>query len=192
MNGAQFVSDFGDLAVVLPVAALVLVWLLRTPGSRPMAVAWVIAVAFCAGAIGLLKIYFSVCSTGIVGSPSGHVATSILVYGGLALTIAVRWRRMTVPAALAGAGLVGALAVSRVVIGAHDIAEVLIGAAIGAAALAIFAKTVVRDRSAVPAKPILASAVLAVVLLHGQQVQAEQLIRVLGRYLHAQQVGVCL
>lgn len=157
-----------------------------------MAMAWILAVIFCAGAIGLLKIYSSACSIGVVNSPSGHVAMSTLIYGGLALTIAARWRRMAVLAAIAGIGVIGAIAVSRVVIGAHDITEVLIGAAIGAAALAIFAKSVIRDLPAVPAKPILASVVLAVVLLHGQQVQAEQLIRVLGRYLHTQQVGVCL
>jgi len=189
---ATFITNFGDIAVTLPIAAMILVWLLRSPESRPLAGAWALAVVVCGGAIGLLKVYFSACSTSIVDSPSGHVGMSTLVYGGLALMVAAHWRRTGVPAAAAGVGIIAAIAVSRVMLGAHDTAEVLVGLAVGAAALGIFAKALIRDLPTVPAKPILASVVLIVVLLHGQQVQAEQLIRTIGSYLHAQHAIACL
>lgn len=192
MSTAQFVTDFGDLAVLLPIAAMILVWLLRSPESQLLAAAWALAVVFCGGAIGLLKVYFSACSTSIIDSPSGHVGMSTLVYGGLALMVAVRWRRLAVPALAVGLGVIAAIAVSRVIVGAHDTVEVLIGLAIGAVALAIFAKALIRDPLAMPAKTMLASAVLIIVLLHGQQVQAEQFFRLIGGYLHTERAAVCL
>ena len=192
MSTATFITDFGDLAVTLPIAAMILVWLLRSAESRLLAGAWALAVVMCGGAIGLLKVYFSACSTSIVENPSGHVGMSTLVYGGLALMVAVRWRRTAVPVTAAGLGIIAAIAVSRVMLGAHDTAEVLVGLAVGAAALAIFAKALIQDLPVVPAKPILASVVLIIVLLHGQQVQAEQLIRTIGSYLHAQHAIACL
>jgi len=192
VNIASFLTNFGDLAVTLPIAAVVLLWLLRSRASRPLAAVWMLAVVFCGGATAVLKVYFSACSTSLINSPSGHVAMSTLVYGGLALIAAIRWRRAAVPAVLAGVGIVGAIAATRVLLGAHDLSEVMVGLVIGGLALAMFAKAFIRDLPAIPAKPILATVVLIIVLLHGQQVQAEQLIRAIGGYLHAQHAMACL
>jgi PAP2 superfamily len=128
---ATFITNFGDLAVLLPIAVTVLTWLLWSPDSRRSGAAWAVAVVFCGGSIALLKVYFSACPTGTIDSPSGHAALSFLVYGALALIIAERSKQLTVPAIAAGLGLALAIAGSRIVIGAHDGVDVLIGLVIG-------------------------------------------------------------
>lgn len=116
---------------------------------------------------------------------------STLVYGGLALTIAARWRQVAMPTLAAGLCLIAAIAVSRITTGAHNAAEVAVGLVVGAAALAIFARALLRDPLALPAKSMLACAALIIVLLHGQQVQAEGLFHAIGAYLQAQRALVC-
>ena len=130
-----FVTDFGDSAVTLPLSAMALVFLL-TSGWRRAAFAFVLAIG-CAGiAIGLLKLFLVSCGRPLVGAsltdPSGHVAMSAATFGSLALavgrTVSVRQRRWLLAAA---ALLVGAIALSRILLHAHSPAEVAVGLAVG-------------------------------------------------------------
>src|SRR5947209_6234 len=113
-------TDLGDAAVLLPLATAVLLWLLAERQTKA-SLGWAVAVVFCVGVTALLKIYFAGCVlSSAPQGPSGHTSFSMLVYGGVALVSAAHstgWRRRL---ALAGAiGLIGGIAISRIVLGAH-------------------------------------------------------------------------
>src|ERR1700758_3823095 len=122
------ITDLGDLALLLPLIAVVTVWLISI--RRPRVVLWwFIAVALCMGSTAVLKIYFFVCPPLIdLHSPSGHTSLSTLVYGALTLAVATvvgGWKRIAVMAA--GTAFVVAIGISRVAIQAHSTVEVLLG-----------------------------------------------------------------
>lgn len=135
-------TDFGDLAVLLPLSAAILFWLLamRSTGAAAW---WLAAVTLSAGGTALLKIYFGACPAGTqLTNPSGHTSFSTLVFGGLAFVVAEElgegWQRISVIATTTL--FVVAIAVSRLVLGAHSLLEVGLGVLIGVAAFAAFAR----------------------------------------------------
>jgi len=74
-------TGFGDTAVLMPLAAVMLLWLLVMRSPRG-AVWWAITVAFCVGMTALLKVSFYGCPpTPDLHSPSGHTSLSTLVLG---------------------------------------------------------------------------------------------------------------
>jgi membrane-associated phospholipid phosphatase len=189
----KFISDFGDLAVLLPIAAAVQIWLLRAPEGGRSAAIWAISLIFCCGATSLLKIYFSACPYGGINSPSGHAALSVLVYGGLAAIVGTHASRsLKLVLAAAEFGLVVAILASRVILGAHSIAEVLIGSAVGAMALAPFAEAVIRHPVLSPTKSLVIVVILIILVLHDKDVQVEGFLRFLGTFLHSFSPNICL
>src|SRR5258707_13209999 len=93
-------TDFGDLAVLLPLAVVMLLWLLAMR-SLSEAAWWLAAVALCTGGPALLKIYFFACPIDREGiSPSGHTSFSTMVDGALPLVLAVEvkggWQRIPI------------------------------------------------------------------------------------------------
>lgn len=179
-------TDFGDLAILLPLAVAILLWLAASRFARGTAL-WSVALALCVGGTALLKIYFFACPFGRdVVSPSGHSSFSTLVYGGLAVIVAGElasgWRRALMLGA--GTALVIAIAASRVVLGAHSVREVFLGLAVGLASLALFAGGYLRHRPPVlPLTPLLAAAVVLAVSLHGRELRAEELLHAISQYL---------
>lgn len=137
-----FVTGFGDQAVILPFVVTVAI-ALAAAGARREAFYW--CVAIFAALLGSLvaKLFFIPCGHLFPGldirSPSGHTTATIAAYGGFAVLWAklARDRRMT--ALFIGTAVVGcvAIALSRVLLGAHTVPEVLLGAAIGLVAPAI-------------------------------------------------------
>lgn len=186
-NLALPLTGFGDLAVLLPITIAIFAWLAFLPARRHAAW-WAIAVAVCMGGTAFLKILFFICPpVEDLHSPSGHASLSTLVYGGLAVLAARRsdgWRR----SAIIGAGVAFALAIaaSRVVLSSHTLIETVLGVAVGAAALAVFARSYFSERPAdVPLRPLALGVAVLIVLLHGQQLHAEDLLRAVGFYLRA-------
>src|SRR5690242_5468817 len=85
MPWLKALTEFGDIAVLVPLAALMLLWLLLMRSPRGVAW-WVIAVAFCVSLTAILKISFYGCPpTPDLHSASGHTSFSTLVYGAIAL-----------------------------------------------------------------------------------------------------------
>ena len=179
------VTDFGDLALALPLAAIVLLWLL---GMRAKigAAWWIAALALCAGGTALLKIYFFACPpTPELHSPSGHTSLSALIYGALTLIVGLEargwWKALILGA---GATLILAIGESRVALSAHSLIEVALGLGIGLAALGVFACGYLRHP---PTQARLLSLLLAVVLatavLHGSNLRAEEILQALSAYL---------
>src|SRR5579859_2767449 len=115
-------TDFGDTAVLLPLSLVFFIWLLATRRAGT-ALIWLLIVFACNFAISALKLYFLSCPVGdMLRSPSGHTGFAILVYGSitLALAKAVRRRWLRGFITVLGAGLVVAIAVSRLILGDHS------------------------------------------------------------------------
>ena len=181
-NFWNFITDFGDTAVTLPLAALMLVFLLFS-GWRRAALSLAIALAACGVAIGIAKLALESCGEPLlhtqITSPSGHAAVSATVYGSLAMLFADssaagrRW----VP--IAGAGLLlAAIAVSRIILDAHSLSEVAVGLAIGLAALALFYRYLEAGPTvAIRGLWLALGAVSVIALMHGARWPIEAFIR---------------
>lgn len=180
------ITDFGDSAVLLPLAAAMLLWLLLLRAPRA-AGWWLAAVGFCVGLTGILKIFFSGCPPVVnLHSPSGHTSLSTLIYGAMALVIAVNGgnlRRVVVVSG--GAGLIFTIAASRLLLDAHSMPEIASGLVIGVAALTLFGQGYLRCRpEIVRLSPLLVSAAVLMSTLHGSQLRAEEFLHRITGYLH--------
>jgi membrane-associated phospholipid phosphatase len=178
-------TEFGDAAVTLPLAAAIGLWLLSS-GARRATLWWGISIVLCSGVTAVSKIFFWGCPPiSDLHSPSGHTSLSTLVYGATALIAAFAggdWRPRV--AIAAGLGFVLAIGVSRLLLDAHSVTEVLLGWLIGGASLALFGR---EYRNCGPtnarlAPLLLGNAVLAL-LLHGSQLHAEDLLHRITGYL---------
>jgi membrane-associated phospholipid phosphatase len=171
----NYLTDFADLAVILPLVSAVAI-ALAMQGWRRGAAIWLIVVAGTFGTMLALKLIFLSCSPVFdpldVHSPSGHVAAATVVTGGLAAML-TRRRGSILPAAVLAALVIG---VSRLVLGVHTLPEVIVGALIGlvgAAVLLRFTGPPPRLRIA----PLIAVIVVVAVLFHGLHMPAEAAIR---------------
>ena len=173
-----FVSDFADQAVMLPLATVVLAALALMGWWRGLA-AWLLAVGGTltmmlvakAGLVGLSEDYGS----DYMISPSGHVASACVVYGGLAILL---FRDRVSPFLLAVVPILAAVIVgySRVALMAHSVGEVMAGAiigCIGVAALALAAG----PRPKLTTWPLVLTSGCTVLALHGMHLPAEEAIR---------------
>ncbi len=189
----QSLTNFGDAAVLLPVAAVMFLWLFSMVGRR-QALMWGLALLVAGGGTALLKIFFFACGSpgAALESPSGHASMSTLVYGGLALVAGSEseaWPR--VAAGAAGAALVVAIALSRVALGTHSVSEVAVGLVIGAAALGIFAHSYLAGRPVGRhVWPLFVAAAILAALLHGSSAGLEPVWHQIAAYLGAT-TGLC-
>jgi membrane-associated phospholipid phosphatase len=168
-------TDFGDAAVLIPLAAAMLVWLWA--GDSRSSAWWAVSVGFCVGLTALLKIFFHGCPPApYMHSPSGHTAFSVLVYGALVLAISMQSGSLRRLLAIGiGAGLILTIAASRLLLDIHSPAEIGLGLAIGAASLVIFGRKLGRYHQA-KVWPLLATAAVLIAILHGQELHAEQFL----------------
>src|ERR1700674_4533117 len=138
MSLMSFISDLGDSAILVPLSLLFIAALWRYQ-SWSAATCFLWATGFCAAVMFLLKLSFLACGNawqaGIL-SPSGHASMSTAVYGALAIVSARQAPQWQQPLIIVLSGLViMGIALSRVVLGLHSPAEVLLGLAIGTLAL---------------------------------------------------------
>ena len=184
-NALLALTNFGDLAVLLPITIVVFVWLYYLPAGRDAAW-WAMAAALCMGGTALLKILFVMCPPASeLQSPSGHTSLSTLVYGALFMLIAMTvegWLRYA--AIGVGAALVLVIALSRIALHTHTMLETGLGLAIGIGALALFASVFhASPQTRTRLRPLLLSVAVLLVLLHGHQLHAEDLLRAIGGYV---------
>jgi membrane-associated phospholipid phosphatase len=175
-------TDFGDLAVLIPLSAAILIWLLCN--SYRAAPRWILALGLCIGLTALLKIAFHACPPADnIRSPSGHTSLSTLVYGALTLVSATAWPRLRRVLVIAGgAGLILAIGVSRLLLDSHSVAEVGLGLVIGAVSLAMFSRQYLQAPTRKKWPLLVAAGVLALVL-HGRELHAEQFLHRITGYL---------
>jgi membrane protein DedA with SNARE-associated domain/membrane-associated phospholipid phosphatase len=153
------VTELGDPGVALAVIAAVLAWLLWRRAWRD-AKYWLAAVVFGELVVATIKAAlhvprpdgFAAAATSY-SFPSGHASMSTVIYGFLAVLIApallAGWRWLPYAAA---ALLIGAIAFSRLYLGAHWLADVLAGVGLGSAWVAVLA--IARQRHASAGAPI--------------------------------------
>jgi len=137
------ITGLGDVAVLVPVAALVALYCAMA-GHRRLALQWVLMIVIGMALTGAAKLAFHACGDMLTGdrirSPSGHVALSMMVYGGLAIIMTGgRPRPLRVLFAIGGAILVLLIGWSRVRLGYHTRSEVVAGFFLGSLCLAGFA-----------------------------------------------------
>lgn len=187
----HFLTDFADLGVVLPVAALVALSLALL-GRRREALAWTLAVTGTFAAMLSLKLLvFVVLGSGSIRglrNPSGHTAAGIVVYAGLATLLARRFASRLAVALSAGAACGALFGFSRWALRYHSFADVLVGGAVGMAgvlALAWLAKPPRAEEARAGGgaggragmAAVAAVSLLAVLTLHGTKLHAEAALR---------------
>jgi membrane-associated phospholipid phosphatase len=176
-------TDFGDAAVLIPLASAILTWLLMAGGPR-LAGWWVVSVGFCIGLTSILKIFFYGCPPASdIRSPSGHTAFSVLVYGALVLITTVQgtsWRRLL--AVGIGFSLILSIAASRLLLDAHSLIEIGLGFMIGTVCLVLFSRRI-STCGETNVWPLLAAASVLVTILHGQELHAEEFLHRITGYL---------
>ena len=135
------ITRLGEAQILLPAMALALVWLVRQPGGRPLAWAWLLATGVAAGITTASKVAF-------LGYGIGWAALDFTGFSGHAMFAAAVMPLLVRLAAGPGSAdgrrrvlifgylLALAVAVSRVKVGAHSVSEVVAGFSLGAAASA--------------------------------------------------------
>jgi membrane-associated phospholipid phosphatase len=171
-------TEFGDAAVLLPLAAMIFLWLLLS-GTTRAAVSWIFSVLVCVAATAASKIFFWGCPPmSDLHSPSGHTGLSVLVYGTTALITAVEggaWRPRI--AVVGGVARILAIAVSRLLLDNHTVPEVIVGWVIGGVSVAFFGHRYWRLRPKnVQLTPLLLGMTMLALALHGTELRAEQLL----------------
>ncbi len=168
----QFITDFADLAVTLPVVALVCM-ALAAQNAVQQATMLAVASGATLALVAALKLTAFVASAHHVNvslqSPSGHTAGAIIVYGGLFRLLGPQgWR-------VAGPVLVAAVvAFTRVALGFHTVADVCAGAAAGGAGLLLLAWLLERPQflpAAAPRRAVtVAAAAVVMMVMHGHHI----------------------
>jgi membrane-associated phospholipid phosphatase len=142
----QFVTRLGEAQILLPAALLLAWWLARKVAARPLVQWWLALVAGAAAITTVSKLAFLGWGIGIAAIDftgiSGHAMFAAAIYPLLCAALSGSqpraWRRAAIGAGFAVALLVG---LSRLVVGAHSLSEVVagfaLGAAVSAAALAL-------------------------------------------------------
>lgn len=177
-----FVSDFADQAVMLPLAGVVLATLASVGWWRG-AGAWLVAVCGTFATIAVLKAgaitMQATFGSDYASSPSGHVASACVVYGGMAVLLL----RGAVPGfVIAGIPIVllGVIGYSRVSLGMHTPADVLIGGIVGVGGLASLA-ALMGPRPRLSLWSVTAAGGMTVLALHGLHMPAEEAIQFAAR-----------
>ena len=131
---AAFVADFADQAVILPLIACVAI-VLWVSGWRRGALVWCFGTAATLGMMAFLKLAFRACGPELFGSgmesPSGHTAAAGAVYGSIFAFANSRLGGRNTSQLLIVAATVVLIGASRVLLGAHTLPEVCLGAAVG-------------------------------------------------------------
>ena len=172
----RVITNLGDPVLLVPGAALLLCHLLWR-GTRRAAWRWVAAFALCVVLTALSKFGVRLVGGTIldISSPSGHTGLSATFYLCSAVVLAQGMgRRARVALLTFGCLVVLAIAASRVVIRAHDIAEIVVGPSIGCGCAAWFAGNAAGEQAApVTRAPVLAAFLALVVAANGWHVSTE-------------------
>ena len=183
----RFLTDFADLAVVLPLA-LCFGAALGSAGWWRGVGAWSMGVVATLGAMLGLKLLFLACAAGpdaAAFSPSGHTAAGGVLYGGMgALWLRQRfalWPSVGI-GGLPAAALIGG---TRLALHVHSWPEVFLGAAVGLVGLACMLRLAGAPPEGLRVGRGILVAVPIILLLHGVRLPAEVGIRNFAGWLPA-------
>ena len=184
----RFLTDFGDQAVVLPLAATIATMLLLLGWWRG-AIGWMLAVPATFAVVLSLKIVFYACHDALpdlgIHSPSGHTASATVVYGGLLALLGergpgrsrTRMTRHLLLMALAALLLAVVFGYSRVDLGVHTVPDVLVGGAVGILGAVLFVTLAGQPPAGFRRWALGAVVLLVAVVFHGRELHAEEAIQ---------------
>jgi membrane-associated phospholipid phosphatase len=176
-----FLTDFADLAVVLPLALMVGL-AFAAAGWRRGAIAWAVALAVTLAAILAAKLAVDAWGdilppgTGL-RSPSGHTAAAAVAYGGLLALLAPGHWRPWLSALVAAALVATVIGATRLATHVHTRADVLTGAIIGIAGAMLLVLLAGKRPAGMHRTLPVAAAVGVVILCYGEHLSAEHGIR---------------
>jgi len=136
-------TAFGDSAIILPLAALLVVWLCARRKSKRSGWLLVSAVLVDGGVVAASKVLYMAWGVHPPGMNfiglSGHSAMAFLFWPALGAIVAAQWRRLPRwPGIAAGGVLAACVAASRLGLGVHSPSEVLLGSLWGAVVAASY------------------------------------------------------
>ncbi len=175
----EFLTDFADEAVMLPLAVIMCL-ALAAAGWRRGALAWATVVPATLLAVVAAKLAVVACGHfqpfhGLK-SPSGHTASAAVIYGGLIALLLpepARGARRPFVALLLASAFAMVFGATRLALHEHTRSDVLAGACLGiAGALALTRLAGPRPAGLRVAIPI-AAALAVMMLLHGTHLRAE-------------------
>jgi len=176
-----FITDFGDTSVTLPMAGVVFIFLVIR--NRLCALVWLIATGNCAATIAALKILLRTCHVLLFSeapfSPSGHMAMSTLVYGGVTLITARNcplWGKAGLY--LLTVLLLLGIGASRIALESHTIWEVAAGLMLGTGFTALFRRSLphIPEQNTIPWQMLLIC-IDIIGLMHGTKWPIEASLR---------------
>lgn len=143
MNYWTVLSFLGDSALMLPSALLITLWLGVRHETRPLAWRWALAIGFGGGLVAASKIAFMGWRIGSASLDftgfSGHTALATAIWPVLLWLLASRWHPGMRWLLVAAGWMLGvAIGMSRLVLDAHSLAEVVFGFALGFSVSAYF------------------------------------------------------
>jgi membrane-associated phospholipid phosphatase len=176
------VTDLGDSALLVPASLLLLAYLLYL-GKRRLALVWMATVALCASLTLMVKIAFPVLGADLpfpdMLHPSGHASFGTTFYLCAALMLAgdrEGWRRTAI--LVAAVVLAAAIAISRVIVQAHSVSEVIFGLAIGSVCVGWFSlRYFAGQKPRLGWEPLLGMLLALAVVTHGWHLDLEGLVR---------------
>lgn len=173
----HFMTDFGDQGVILPLTLCIAVVLASQGWWRGLAT-WLLVAFGMLGIMLVLKLAglaWADTRGGMMLSPSGHVASTCALYGGLAMMLLRR--KLSIPLSLVAPALIAVLiGYTRIALHAHDLAEVVIGGVVGIVGAALLA-TLAGPPPRHLFVPLLAATVSTMLVFHGQHLPVERMIR---------------
>ena len=176
----EFITNFGDQALILPFTAVVGLMLFAAGWTRG-ALAWIAAIGSTLSLVLFLKLGFWACGHLIfipqVRSPSGHTAAAAVTYGGLiAIFLRAKWKCSSywaVPSAAVIALVVGC---SRMGLSFHSFGEVAIGGTLGVGGAFIAVMAAGPPPSQLKLGRVIAIGFVLLVALYGLRLPAEAAI----------------
>jgi membrane-associated phospholipid phosphatase len=140
-----FLTNFGDLAVTMPVAFMVVLFFIYRD-RFDLAIIYGVNVVLAVAAAMVLKLVFAATDATLWepvlgmsnGAPSGHMVDAVAVYGGLAVLVGLTGRGAgRIALGVVALALIICVGVSRVALGAHTPGDVIAGLIVGGAAVSL-------------------------------------------------------
>lgn len=181
----EFWTDFADSAIMFPLGIAVPL-ILGVVRQRRAALGWTTVIG-CVWAVMLaLKLSgytiaamfpASTFSELDLVTPSGHVASSAAIYGGLTGLLLPRPSTPLRRSILTAIAVAIGIGVTRIFLGVHSVSEVIVGATVGVAGAAGVARVVGGALERRARLPVVAAIALIVVTLHGDHTSWEDPIQ---------------
>ncbi|NDA48024.1 MAG: phosphatase PAP2 family protein [Alphaproteobacteria bacterium] len=182
------ITLMGEPALMIPMSAMIIFWLRSACGPK-FGLWWGALLLIIVAVLSLQKILYYAFGLSVESielySVSGHSAISIYVYGSLAVMIG-RYLNPVLRLLLwvFSAGLIIAIAISRLNIDAHRPSEILLGLVIGLVVLVVYLRYIwPQAKSWLPIWTLALPCLLIIFSVYGHVIEFERVMRFIGKWL---------